>query len=188
MTGVDFLAQAHQLHREAKRMLLVTRDYTSANPIIPAMTLGQIDYHLVKPWLPEHGLYPAVSDALASWAGVERRERLHLLPHRRSREQRARPRDPRSPHPLHDAVLVPYDRLRRGTGAARRGGRGRMPRSRRRPTRREGARRPDERRPDRGGRRRDAARRRRLRHRDHRGRARPGSRPGSTPPRRASRR
>ena len=35
----------HKLHRAAKRMLLVTRDYTSANPIIPAMTLGQIDYH-----------------------------------------------------------------------------------------------------------------------------------------------
>ena len=69
MTGVDFLARAHKLHRAAKRMLLVTRDYTSANPIIPAMTLGQIDYHLVKPWLPDHGLYPAVSEALASWAG-----------------------------------------------------------------------------------------------------------------------
>ena len=69
MTGVDFLARAHKLHRSAKRMLLVTRDYSSANPIIPAMTLGQIDYHLVKPWLPDHGLYPAVSEALASWAG-----------------------------------------------------------------------------------------------------------------------
>ncbi len=32
------------------------------------MTLGQIDYHLVKPWFPDHGLYPAVSEFLASWA------------------------------------------------------------------------------------------------------------------------
>lgn len=35
------------------------------------MTLGQIDYHLVKPWLPEQGLYPAVSQFLGSWAGSE---------------------------------------------------------------------------------------------------------------------
>ena len=73
MTGVDFLAEAHALHHAAKRMLLVTRDYTSTNPIIPAMTLGQIDYHLVKPWLPELGLYPAVSDA--SRAGPRREAR-----------------------------------------------------------------------------------------------------------------
>jgi thioredoxin reductase (NADPH) len=68
MTGVEFLTRAHALHPMAKRILLVERDYTSANPIVPAMTLGQIDYHLVKPWFPERGLYPAVSEFLASWA------------------------------------------------------------------------------------------------------------------------
>jgi thioredoxin reductase (NADPH) len=68
MTGVEFLTRAHALHPLAKRILLVERDYTAANPIVPAMTLGQIDYHLVKPWFPERGLYPAVSEFLASWA------------------------------------------------------------------------------------------------------------------------
>ena len=68
MTGVEFLKSAHALHGMAKRILLVERDYTSANPIVPAMTLGHIDYHLVKPWFPERGLYPAVSEFLASWA------------------------------------------------------------------------------------------------------------------------
>ena len=68
MTGVEFLTSAHALHPMAKRILLVERDYTSANPIVPAMTLGQIDYHLVKPWFPDRGLYPAVSEFLASWA------------------------------------------------------------------------------------------------------------------------
>ena len=67
MTGIEFLAGAHELHPLAKRILLVERDYTTANPIVPAMMLGQIDYHLVKPWLPDHGLYPAVSEFLASW-------------------------------------------------------------------------------------------------------------------------
>ncbi|NIN11726.1 MAG: FAD-dependent oxidoreductase [Gemmatimonadales bacterium] len=68
MTGVDFLVQAHALVPSAKRILLVERDYTQANPSVPAMTLGQIDYHLVKPWVPEQGLYPAVSEFLAAWA------------------------------------------------------------------------------------------------------------------------
>jgi thioredoxin reductase (NADPH) len=67
-TGIEFLTRAHALHPSAKRILLVERDYTAANPIVPAMTLGQIDFHLVKPWFPEHGLYPAVSEFLASWA------------------------------------------------------------------------------------------------------------------------
>jgi thioredoxin reductase (NADPH) len=71
MSGVEFLESAHELHPMAKRVLLVERDYTKANPIVPAMTLGQIDYHLVKPWLPETGLYPAVSEFLANWAGSE---------------------------------------------------------------------------------------------------------------------
>ncbi|UCG89095.1 MAG: FAD-dependent oxidoreductase [Gemmatimonadota bacterium] len=68
MTGVDFLVQAHALVPSAKRILLVERDYTQANPSVTAMTLGQIDYHLVKPWVPEQGLYPAVSEFLAAWA------------------------------------------------------------------------------------------------------------------------
>jgi len=67
MSGVDFLARAHALHPSAKRILVVERDYTTANPIVPAMILGQIDYHLVKPWSPELGLYPAVSEFFADW-------------------------------------------------------------------------------------------------------------------------
>lgn len=67
MSGVDFLVAAHELHPPAKRILLVERDYTKANPSVPAMMLGQIDYHLVKPWFPEYGLYPAISEFLASW-------------------------------------------------------------------------------------------------------------------------
>lgn len=69
VTGIEFLTQAQALHPAAKRILLVERDYTAANPTVSAMMLGQIDYHLVKPWHPDHGLYPAVSEFLASWAG-----------------------------------------------------------------------------------------------------------------------
>jgi thioredoxin reductase (NADPH) len=72
LTGIEFLARAHALHPAAKRILLVERDYTAANPTVPAMMLGQIDYHLVRPWFPDHGLYPAVSEFLASWARSQR--------------------------------------------------------------------------------------------------------------------
>ncbi len=70
LTGVEFLERAHALHPHAKRILLVERDYTSAHPVIPAMTLGQIDYHLIKPWVPNLGLYPAVSEFLAGWTAA----------------------------------------------------------------------------------------------------------------------
>jgi thioredoxin reductase (NADPH) len=71
MTGVDFLKEAHALIPTAKRILLIERDYRQANPSVTAMTLGQIDYHLVKPWVPEHGLYPAVGEFLAAWAASQ---------------------------------------------------------------------------------------------------------------------
>jgi thioredoxin reductase (NADPH) len=78
LTGIEFLARAHALHPAAKRILLVERDYTAANPTVPAMMLGQIDYHLVRPWFPDHGLYPAVSEFLAGWARTQR-ERFTLF-------------------------------------------------------------------------------------------------------------
>lgn len=71
MTGVDFLVKAHELHPTAKRILLIERDYTRSNPTVAAMTLGQIDYHLTRPWHTELGLYPAVSEFLASWSAAQ---------------------------------------------------------------------------------------------------------------------
>ncbi len=70
-SGVDFLAKAHVTFPAAKRILLVERDYTAANPTVRAMMLGQIDYHLVKPWFPDQGLYPAVSEFLAAWSASQ---------------------------------------------------------------------------------------------------------------------
>jgi len=66
--GIEFAERAHALHPAAKRILLVERNYTAANPVVTAMTLGKVDYHLVKPWFPHSGLYPAISEFLAGWA------------------------------------------------------------------------------------------------------------------------
>lgn len=68
MPGVEFLARAHELHPLAKRVLLVERDYSARSPVIPAMTLGQADYHLAKPWVLEQDLYRLISEFLAEWA------------------------------------------------------------------------------------------------------------------------
>jgi thioredoxin reductase (NADPH) len=68
MSGVDFLALAHGLHPLAKRVLLVDRDYSARSPVVDAMTLGQADYHITKPWMLEQDLYRQVSEFLAEWA------------------------------------------------------------------------------------------------------------------------
>ena len=68
MPGVDFLARAHDMHPLAKRVLLVERDYSARSPVVQAMTLGQADYHLTKPWMLEQDLYRVISEFLAEWA------------------------------------------------------------------------------------------------------------------------
>ncbi len=68
MPGVDFLARAHALHPLAKRVLLVERDYSARSPVVQAMTLGQADYHITKPWMLEQDLYREISGFLAEWA------------------------------------------------------------------------------------------------------------------------
>ena len=68
MPGVGFLARAHEMHPLAKRVLLVERDYSARSPVVQAMTLGQADYHITKPWMLELDLYRVVSEFLAEWA------------------------------------------------------------------------------------------------------------------------
>jgi len=63
----DLLARAHQLHRHAKRVLLVDRDYSARSPAVQAMTLGRVDYHIVRPWADDEMMYRAMSEYLSSW-------------------------------------------------------------------------------------------------------------------------
>ena len=65
--AMDFLARAHELHRRAKRVLLVDRDYSSTSPAVQAITLGHSDYHIVRPWFDDEMLYRAVSEYLYAW-------------------------------------------------------------------------------------------------------------------------
>ena len=63
----DFLECAHKLHPSAKRVFLVDRDYRSASPAVQAMTLGRVDYHVVRPWADDESLFRTMSEYLASW-------------------------------------------------------------------------------------------------------------------------
>jgi thioredoxin reductase (NADPH) len=67
--AVDLLTRVGELVPTAKRILLIERgDWSSAHPVVSAMALGQVDYHLYNPWHPlERILYPAVSEFLAAW-------------------------------------------------------------------------------------------------------------------------
>jgi thioredoxin reductase (NADPH) len=67
--GLALLLRARELHPSAKRVLLEHRgEWTSGEPVVRAMTLGQLDYVLFRPWLPvEQCLYLPVSEFLAAW-------------------------------------------------------------------------------------------------------------------------
>jgi thioredoxin reductase (NADPH) len=69
LDGLAMLLRAHELHPAAKRVLLEHRgEWTSGEPVVRAMTLGQVDYVLFRPWLPrEQFLYLPVSEFLAAW-------------------------------------------------------------------------------------------------------------------------
>jgi thioredoxin reductase (NADPH) len=69
LTGVEFLAHAHQLHPSARRMLLIgVLDRSVNEPMSQAMALGRIDGWLWKPWEPaEEHLYLPVSEQLSEW-------------------------------------------------------------------------------------------------------------------------
>ena len=66
MDGVGFLAEAMDLHPEAKRALLTA--YADTNAAIDAINEARIHYYLMKPWdPPEEKLFPALDDLLHDW-------------------------------------------------------------------------------------------------------------------------
>jgi thioredoxin reductase (NADPH) len=80
MDGVAFLELAHELHRDASRVLLLAMDrYHTRIPLSELRTLqqatalGRIDFWIVKGWVtPEEWLYPQVQDALSAWTIAHR--------------------------------------------------------------------------------------------------------------------
>ena len=61
------LVPAHELHPHAKRVLMVDRDYTTRSPAVQAMTLGRVDFHIVRPWGDDEMIYGPMADFLLAW-------------------------------------------------------------------------------------------------------------------------
>jgi thioredoxin reductase (NADPH) len=73
MDGVEFLVRAHELHPNAKRVLLIERgEWASTHPAVRAMMLGQLDSYVFDPWTPpERWLYLPISELLADWTSSQ---------------------------------------------------------------------------------------------------------------------
>jgi thioredoxin reductase (NADPH) len=74
MTGITFLAVAHELHPTAKRALMTDWGDWSANKmIVEASVLGQIDCHVPKPvGFPDEAFHEVLTGLLAEWAKAHR--------------------------------------------------------------------------------------------------------------------
>jgi thioredoxin reductase (NADPH) len=69
MPAVELLERAHRLHPLAKRVLMIERrSWSTTHPVVAALAVGQIDYHLYNPWVPvERILYSPISEFLVAW-------------------------------------------------------------------------------------------------------------------------
>ncbi len=69
MPGVQLLAAAHRIDRTARRGLLIEwGDRSTAEPILRASALGQIDYYLPKPvYAPDERFHRTVTEFLDEW-------------------------------------------------------------------------------------------------------------------------
>jgi thioredoxin reductase (NADPH) len=69
MTGIEFLNRAHNLHPNAKRILLVGfRAWENRETILQAMTFGRIDSYLWKPTGPfDERFHSHIAELLESW-------------------------------------------------------------------------------------------------------------------------
>ena len=74
LTGPELLSRAHRLHPSARRVVLVDwADRSAGEPLRRAVTLGQIDDVLAKPWAAgdEH-FHQGISNFLYEWARQHR--------------------------------------------------------------------------------------------------------------------
>jgi thioredoxin reductase (NADPH) len=88
MTGIEFLVKAHEIHPDARRLLVIdVGDVSAESPIVTALTLNQLDFYFGKPWAsPEEELYPVTGEALRVWAkgNLPRYEKVKLVAPRAS--------------------------------------------------------------------------------------------------------
>ena len=72
LTGSELLARARQLHPQAKRGLLIEwgawGDRATADAVLRAMGIGDIDYYVLKPWWsPDEQFHRTIAEFLYEW-------------------------------------------------------------------------------------------------------------------------
>lgn len=124
MTGVDFLSRVHDLHPDAKRVLVIdAMDQRASAPLAQALALGRIDQHVHRPWQPaEDLLHPVLTELLAEWTRRHRPrfEAVRIVGNRwdaRSHELRDLLDRNNVPHGFYDADSEPGRNLLRELGA-----------------------------------------------------------------------
>ena len=78
-SGGDFLASVRELHPEAKRALLIKfgawGDRPTADAVLRAMSLGHIDFYVLKPWRAGDELFHrTITEFLHEWSRLNRPE------------------------------------------------------------------------------------------------------------------
>jgi thioredoxin reductase (NADPH) len=73
MTGTELLTRVRTLHPDAKRALLIEfgawGDRPTADAVLRAMALGQIDYYVIKPWrTPDELFHRTVAEFVHEWS------------------------------------------------------------------------------------------------------------------------
>jgi thioredoxin reductase (NADPH) len=87
MSGIAYLEQAHGLHPYAKRVLLLTHsirwgDRSTSQPIVTAISLGQIDRYATKPTAsPDEQFHRLITELLQDWQrpGQGQREMVTIV-------------------------------------------------------------------------------------------------------------
>src|SRR3954451_2049131 len=111
LTGTEVLRRVRELHPQAKRGLLIDfgawGDPATADAVLRAMAMGQIDYYVLKPWRsPDELFHRSVAEFVHEWAraaGSGPREIMVVGPARPAAVARAaQPARPqrRAPHRL----------------------------------------------------------------------------------------
>ncbi|HEV8191511.1 MAG TPA: hypothetical protein VGP82_08500, partial [Ktedonobacterales bacterium] len=92
MRGIAYLEQAHRLQPQAKRVLLLAHsirwgDRTASQPIVTAISLGQIDRYTTKPGAsPDEQFHRLITELLQEWQrpGQGQREMVTIVGERLS--------------------------------------------------------------------------------------------------------
>ncbi len=74
MSGIDFLAQAHERYPYAKRVLLISwGNRPQTKPLLKAISLGQLDHYVTRPsYAPDERFHQLITALLADWQHQQR--------------------------------------------------------------------------------------------------------------------